>query len=1267
MPAKLEKRKRREPATGSVDPRARPVPESDDEDEDSPSKRPLLSDDRPLTAREIRELLGHVTDMRTAWDSFRGRLDSVEKEQSKTGFEVANLQSRTRVLEKDQGQQKQTVLNQAKALEDLTSEVNNMKVKIDDLSSRSASSGGHGHPGPGAAPFVPSGGDPWGEYLRQRQAVQPTVAPKDTTRPPGGGLPDDKGDFLSEEDKKTLVWGGWLQDTKRSVIEEESGVILQMPEIQALVDTDKLQIFGPRRSVGLLRFKVREGESFQDTKGRMWEVIRALARIKHTLPSTSATGEDKTLWASFVKTKNARVRSAHVSMIRRVAISLAKDNQPANQGVNTLIGSYDCDWNLGTVWCGSEKLGSSTHRQPKDQDECVLLTGGWVNVSAVARIAGCSTDDSKSAFERKWGDFVQSVCNTQMGQNVFLEVGWNTHDSDEFHWALFIATPVSRRRFIKRLPKNLRDFAHDDTGISLPFVAPMLMKFLFGMFVRTACFGSALAVTILSPSFMACYNKEYSQSRLVLVIATSLHVCPTVIEPDRRHIIGSDHAIVIGDVLVAGGPVKSVWGNDSRARWVCRDLPDVEIVDEDDLIDLAKKCSKPRGSQQYRDSDEVKNAILAARVSGTPRDWKAVHKLRRSHQRSWMQSRLTKILNGDWDQYRQLQNERKRRRGWWGNMLAENSSVDLAESITEHLKSKMTSNTRTADEWEHELANIIHDAAEDDTFVPFTLLEVREELNGMKCRSAVGPDGIGVHLLRECADHENIGPRLLSLINHIVATREMPASWERSFLALLAKCRLPSQPGDLRPICVSSAFHKLVNRLVCARALPLMRRGSKISCCGKGRQAADLIGSLSRLRDVTKEWCHPLILCKLDVAGAFDRVDRASVAELLRKRLRCKGVSFELRYLLAQLGVHEIVGNAPGGKQVLLRPDNGIKQGAPESAELFGLVVDTLLSDLVHCKQWGDLGSPIAELDIDLLFYQDDVFLVETQFGRLCKRIGVVDRCLRQAGLTLAKDKTKIVANEHYTGPRRAVVGADIYELAARGDSLKVLGVAFSLSRDASEQAKEIIGRTRDAAAAHKDILCAPGAWTHKVSIMRTLVESQFSWTAGALHWSKDDLHALNVLQQHTCRSAFGLKRVASENWVQWNQRTMRFVRVWLLNNHVPRWSERILTLQHTLHGHWARRTEVVRGVPRACAPMRALLWRNTHWWRAQQDLSPSVSMRHPCQFYASYPECQLSQSCGNLWYVAAQDRANWSHARRKYLEEWDVRWASGRQLTIRC
>ena len=320
-------------------------------------------------------------------------------------------------------------------------------------------------------------------------------------------------------------------------------------------------------------------------------------------------------------------------------------------------------------------------------------------------------------------------------------------------------------------------------------------------------------------------------------------------------------------------------------------------------------------------------------------------------------------------------------------------------------------------QWDEHLDQIVADVGLEGEFVAFSHLGSLGRASVHEVQERCWP---GRHWGFTCCAQwqamDELGPQLLALINQIVREQEIPNAWSKSFLALLAKVPEPDKPGDLRPISVSSAFNKLVNRMVCARALPLMRRGSRVSSCGKGRQAADIIGTMSRIRDVVREWRFPALVCKLDVAGAFDRVDRGKVAELLVQRLRGRGVCCELRYLLCQLRTHELCGKVPGGHTLVIAPNNGIKQGAPESAEIFGLVMDAMLGELTNSKQWQALGEAIPQLDVDLMFYQDDVFVLEKELGMLGRRVRVIDKCLQRAGLRLATEKTKIVGKRSIPG-----------------------------------------------------------------------------------------------------------------------------------------------------------------------------------------------------------------------------------------------------------
>ena len=190
-----------------------------------------------------------------------------------------------------------------------------------------------------------------------------------------------------------------------------------------------------------------------------------------------------------------------------------------------------------------------------------------------------------------------------------------------------------------------------------------------------------------------------------------------------------------------------------------------------------------------------------------------------------------------------------------------------------------------------------------------------------------------------------------------------------------------------------------------------------------------------------------------------------------------------------------------------------------------GWLLDALLGDLVDCSRWRSLGRPFAELDLDLLFYQDDIFSVETDMVRLARRIRAVDRCLGTAGLQLATTKTKIVSTAITEDAAKSKVGEHLFQVAPLGEAVKVLGIPFSLVADASEQPRRLLAGLVTPQLRTRDILAAPGPWKQKVTLVQKLVEAQFLWIAGALHWSSADLHALNVLQIHACRHAFGLRR----------------------------------------------------------------------------------------------------------------------------------------------
>ena len=751
-----------------------------------------------------------------------------------------------------------------------------------------------------------------------------------------------------------------------------------------------------------------------------------------------------------------------------------------------------------------------------------------------------------------------------------------------------------------------------------------------------------------------------------MVFCRHLRGSRVYIDEPRRHIINSDHAALIVDFFIARK--ARVWRSDSRARWVHSEIPqDTIIVDMDDVMDLAAQHTRPHNSTKYKDNDEVREALLQAKNTKSRQDWKIVHKKRRQARREWQKHRRMKALAGDWHAYRDVAREKNRKPGWWGSLLRDRSDEELTTEVKSHLEQKLYD--ESSRDWDDQLQRFIQAVPSDSSWIPFSLEEVGEALCQMKARSSVGPDLVGVDLLKYLSTHRELGPQLLQLLNFHCAHCLVPEVWDRSLLALLAKVEEPLRPKDLRPIAMSSSVQKLLNKLTMKRCFPYMRSPSSFSGCGKGRQSADVIGAISRLRDVTREWRLPVLLGKLDVKGAFDRIRRASVAEfIVRKTAHC-GMNTEARWLLRQLATNKLVGWVPGGHNIEIDCNSGIKQGAPESAELFGLLIGDMIDGLLDDPRWANLAIPWGDVPLSVVYYQDDIFLWDESPDQIEKKIELIAEGLSRLGLELAEDKTLFIASHFYKGRRSLKIGGQQVAVQGADATMRVLGVNFNLTDPPGQQARDLLCRATEAAHVHGKILQEDGKWEDKVTMIRSLVEGTFTWSAGAVHWNREELTTANSIQIKTLRKAFRLRRRSDEDWLAWHTRTWRFVRAWMHTNHVLRWSTRILQLQFSLLGHWARQSEgqLNDGSARRGIAFRMMQWRSHSWWKHQQSLSVHLGKRHPGRFYPDCVERRISETVSLNWGDIACNRQEWFKQREAWLSAYDVRWSVGRQRALTC
>ncbi|CAE7942707.1 unnamed protein product [Symbiodinium sp. KB8] len=1104
----------------------------------------------PITSSEMRSLLqahlatitsslqgleGRLTSVENANRSAEGRFSSFENDLNTTKHETKLLHSRV------MGVEKKEAANEGK-LKQIAKDIAELKAKQTTLPSGAL-------PKASAGEGVPS--DPWAAYRAQHGPI-------------GGGAPrapDVRGDGsgreeLSEEDRRTLVFGGWNQDTKKQIILDESGAFLKQDDVKDFVDAHELQVWGPRKSFGMLRFKVREGEEQRGVRDRMWKTIQALRANAHHLASTGAADGGKPMWAQFVKTREARKRSSHGSLIRRVCLAMVADcrhNQEAHSMFAGEESSYEVDWGSGTVWCSEWKLGSSVHRQPRGE-HIRLLSSGWIDLEAISRATGVAFDIALHAFERQplvKVDLVGARMDFLAVQEAPRgECGWSEEQTDGFTWLLHQASEQWRgvgigifvdlydcftdriacgrgAAWVVRL-KNAKRFVlgslHCPTGVTVAVYYQAVQEFrkmLQSWHADLPCF---VGVDVNESVIWSCEEEE-NDGRVgirgggkidkFLEVVSCLHLTPVAriwddrwkathyprdVSREGRHIdcvlvrgatctpvcvdadvrmhINTDHAMLCTDVDIQrtrGGKWR-----DSRARWVT----DPEALWQpqcwDDVKQMARSCTKPRTKPKFVDDEETKDIIAEAKAAvggDKARLWRNVHQMRRQKRRKWKQDRVGRVAAGDWGAYRDIKAERGRR-NWWGGLLTHKSAQKVGKEVTEHLEAKV----RVPDlQWDDKLRNIVGEIdCKDNDLRPVHIDEIVQALVGMKSRSSLGPDLIGVDLLRKLCEVAPDEP--CHLYTEVLRSGVIPDDWGASFLALLPKVRSPASPGDLRPIAMSSAAFKVMSRVVMNRSFHQLRQPSPWSTSGRGRSCADLVGCIGRVRDMTRDWRLGMVITKLDITGAFDCLDRLAVAQYVRRHMRGCSMPHEERFLLQLLAENDIYGSAPGGATVAVRANRGIRQGSPESAELFGMIVSEVITDLKMSGAWKSMGGELGDMPADVGSYQDDIVLWGDNCSIMSKNISLLARRLREIGLHLAKNKTKVIASKYYKGTRSLIVDGEKVQIQPPGTALRIVGVGFDLDAPPGQQAKELMGRVWSSFHENKHVLCGPGtastSWT---------------------------------------------------------------------------------------------------------------------------------------------------------------------------------------------
>ncbi|CAF3152656.1 unnamed protein product [Rotaria sp. Silwood2] len=314
---------------------------------------------------------------------------------------------------------------------------------------------------------------------------------------------------------------------------------------------------------------------------------------------------------------------------------------------------------------------------------------------------------------------------------------------------------------------------------------------------------------------------------------------------------------------------------------------------------------------------------------------------------------------------------------------------------------------------------------EDRQNAQITYEEVRRALCQMKSRRAPGNDEVTADLLK--AGGEPVLQCLHSIFNDVWENEKMVENWNMAILIRLYKNKGDKKLCDnYRGISLLNVISKVFSRIILNRIQHLI--DSQLLEIQSGfrpnRSTVDPIFILRMTMEKMREFNKPLFLCFIDVAKAYDSVNR----ELLWKVCRKYGISeklvrmFRMLYNNSKAKVR-INGELSDSFEI----DNGVMQGGIPSPVLFNIVFDFIIRKVLEEAKVAGVQFSYGSNDffhgdrenyenfsILTLLYADDLVAMCENIDDLEKFTGAFEKISQEYGLTLNVKKTCIMSLQEF-------------------------------------------------------------------------------------------------------------------------------------------------------------------------------------------------------------------------------------------------------------
>ena len=502
-------------------------------------------------------------------------------------------------------------------------------------------------------------------------------------------------------------------------------------------------------------------------------------------------------------------------------------------------------------------------------------------------------------------------------------------------------------------------------------------------------------------------------------------------------------------------------------------------------------------------------------------------------------------------------------------------------------------------------------------------------------------DGITAEMLQALPD--NARNALAENLAERCARLDFPPDWCISRISLAPKAIGASSLSGFRPIAGLVTMRKLLGYLWLS-SLPKIVFFSIQTAFIPGSHADTGPFLLNRSAELAREWRFPLAVGQIDVHKAFDHVRHEACFEALRR----KSVSpFSVALIAAIWSATKLVVSPGRCSSNTIAMNRGLPQGAPESAMIFTLLIDMIITDPAEKWAQNGWGFAVDRFKVTAVAYADDIVLFANTPEHLQLMIMDIVGGLEAVGLGVGVAKTHWTSTPPLEDSHIELQGVRIpWE-----PTITFVGTVVDLSGTSAPAIAYRMAQADKCFAKWRSILTNPNvALRRRLAILPSTVWNALLWSASTWTTTKAQRAQLGSWSARVVARVVKVKRkVDMDGPTHWRLIHRVGHAVAARNNIsiVPKVRLRALSWA----GHLARLS------PKAPAAA-ALRCRSMQWWRWKQQQVASATQvpgargAHPRRYKILRWEDQISSVHGEGfsadsdantgWLEKAQNRIKW-------------------------